>query len=71
MLGAKMETGWTPQMIKVMGITAASLPIIWGADFLYGPHTAPGEDSYVFCEINACSVFVIPDQAPADASSLE
>ena len=64
-LRAKMETEWTPQMMEVLGIDAAALPIIWDADFLYGPRTASGEDSYVLCEINVSSVFAIPDQAPA------
>jgi hypothetical protein len=64
LLRAKMEAEWTPQMMKVVGIDAASLPIIWDADFLYGPRTASGEDSYVLCEINVSSVFAVPDQAP-------
>jgi hypothetical protein len=64
-LRRKMETEWTPQMMQVLGIDAVSLPIIWDADFLYGPRTASGEDTYVLCEINVSSVFAIPDQAPA------
>ena len=48
----------------------ASLPIIWDADFLYGPRTASGEDSYVLCEINVSSCFAIPDQAPAAIAKL-
>ena len=64
-LRAKMEAEWTPQMMEVLGIDKASLPIIWDADFLYGPRTRSGEDSYVLCEINVSSVFAIPDQAPA------
>ena len=70
MLRAKMEAEWTPQMMEVLGIDAASLPIIWDADFLYGPRTASGEDSYVLCEINVSSVFAIPDQAPAAIARL-
>ena len=69
-LRAKMETEWTPQMMEVLGIDRRSLPIIWDADFLYGPHTASGEDSYVLCEINVSSVFAIPDQAPAAIAQL-
>ena len=69
-LRAKMEAEWTPQMLEVLGIDAASLPIIWDADFLYGPRTASGEDSYVLCEINVSSVFAIPDQAPAAIAHL-
>ena len=69
-LRAKMEREWTPQMMQTLGIDAASLPIIWDADFLYGPRTASGEDTYVLCEINVSSVFAIPDQAPAAIARL-
>jgi hypothetical protein len=48
----QMESAWTPQMVAALDIDAASLPIIWDADFLYGPRTASGEDTYVLCEIN-------------------
>jgi hypothetical protein len=40
------------------------------ADFLYGPRSALGEDSYVLCEINARSCFAIPDQAAAAVARL-
>ena len=53
-----------------MSIDTESLPIIWDADFLYGPRTASGEDTYVLCEINVSSVFAIPDQAPAAIARL-
>jgi hypothetical protein len=69
-LRAKMEQEWTPQMMQILGIDAGSLPIIWDADFLYGPRTASGEDTYVLCEINISSVFAIPDQAPAAIARL-
>jgi hypothetical protein len=69
-LRKKMEEEWTPQMTATLGIDAASLPIIWDADFLYGPRTASGEDSFVLCEINVSSVFAIPDQAPAAIAQL-
>jgi hypothetical protein len=64
-LRAKMEDEWTPQMMRVLGIDPAWLPIIWDADFLYGPQTPSGEDTYVLCEINVSSCFAVPDQAPA------
>ena len=66
----EMETVWTPQMMDILGIDAASLPIIWDADFLLGPRNAAGEDTYVLCEINVSSVFAIPDQAPAEIARL-
>ena len=69
-LREKMETEWTPQMMEVLGIDRRSLPIIWDADFLYGPETASDEDSYVLCEINVSSCFAIPDQAPAAIARL-
>jgi len=69
-LRAKMETEWTPEMMEGLEIDRQSLPIIWDADFLFGPQTASGEDSYVLCEINVSSCFAIPDQAPAAIASL-
>jgi hypothetical protein len=69
-LRAKMESEWTPQMMQVLGIDSAALPIIWDADFLYGPRTALGEDTHVLCEINVSSVFAIPDEAPAAIARL-
>jgi hypothetical protein len=60
-----MENEWTPGMMKTLDIDEPSLPVIWDADFLYGPRDAAGNDTYVLCEINASSCFAIPDQAPA------
>jgi hypothetical protein len=65
MLRRLMEDEWTPQMMELLEIDATSLPVIWDADFLYGPPDASGTDSYVLCEINASSCFAIPDEAPA------
>ena len=64
-LRRKMEDEWVPQMMEVLGVSRPRLPIIWDADFLYGPQTGSGEDSYVLCEINVSSCFAIPDEAPA------
>jgi hypothetical protein len=69
-LREKMETEWTPQMMQLLSIDQETLPIIWDADFLYGPRTATGEDTYVLCEINVSSVFAIPEQAPAEIARL-
>ncbi|UFW79101.1 MULTISPECIES: Cj0069 family protein [Rhizobium] len=65
-LRTRMESEWTPEMMSTLGIEEASLPIIWDADFLYGPPDASGNDTYVLCEINVSSVFAIPDEAPAE-----
>lgn len=64
-LRRKMEREWTPGLCRVLGLAPDDLPVIWDADFLLGERTADGEDRYVLCEINASSVFPIPDEAPA------
>jgi hypothetical protein len=69
-LRTKMESEWTPQMMQLLGIDAGSLPIIWDADFLYGPRDAKGLDTYVLCEINVSSVFPFPEQAPSEIARL-
>jgi hypothetical protein len=69
-LRTKMESEWTPQMMQLLGIDARSLPIIWDADFLYGPRDATGQDTYVLCEINVSSVFPFPEQAPPEIARL-
>ena len=69
-LRAKMENEWTPRMMAVLGIDTAALPIIWDADFLYGPRDSNGQDTYVLCEINVSSVFPIPADAPAAIARL-
>lgn len=65
-LRTKMESEWVPQMMQLPNIDAGSLPIIWDTDFLYGPRTASGEDTYVPREINVSSVFPFPEQAPSE-----
>ena len=59
-----MERDWAPGLTRLLDIDPDSLPVIWDADFLLGPRTAQGDDSYVLCEINVSSVFPIPDAAP-------
>ena len=60
-----MEDDWTAGMMKTLDIDEGSLPVIWDADFLYGPKDTAGADTYVLCEINASSCFAIPEEAPA------
>src|SRR5215212_5732724 len=69
-LRTKMEGEWVPQMMQVLGIERGTLPIIWDADFLYGPRDVVGVDSYVLCEINVSSCFAIPDEVPAAIAKL-
>jgi hypothetical protein len=63
-LRALMEREWVPGLCRTLNIAPDDLPVIWDADFLLGPRTTEGDDSYVLCEINANSVFPIPDEAP-------
>lgn len=62
-LRRKLEAEWVPQMLQVLGMRASELPVLWDCDFLLGPKTDAGEDSYVLCEINASSVSPFPDSA--------
>ncbi|MHB1953284.1 MAG: Cj0069 family protein [Sulfobacillus sp.] len=63
-LKTKMENEWLPQLQELLNIETESTPVIWDADFLYGPKTATGEDTYVLCEINVSSVYPYPESAP-------
>ena len=58
-----MESSWVPELQDLLGIETAVLPVIWDADFLYGPPTASGKAAYVLCEINASSTFAFPEHA--------
>ena len=62
-LKTKMEREWVPQMRELLDIDATSMPAIWDADFLYGPKTATGGDTYVLCEINVSAVWPYPETA--------
>jgi hypothetical protein len=62
-LRERMESEWVPELQRLLRIETPSLPVIWDADFLYGPRDETGNDSYVLCEINASSTFAFPDQA--------
>jgi hypothetical protein len=58
-----LESEWIADMCRVVSIDPAELPVIWDADFMYGPKCAAGEDTYVLCEINVSSVYPFPDEA--------
>lgn len=60
-----MEAEWIPQLMTCLKIARTNMPVIWDADFLYGPVDEAGADTYVLCEINVSSVFAIPDAAAA------
>ncbi|ACK85514.1 Cj0069 family protein [Methylorubrum extorquens] len=58
-----MEADWIPRMAGLLSLEPDDLPVIWDADFLLGSRDAVSEDTYVLCEINASSVYPIPDEA--------
>lgn len=62
-LKAQLESEWVPEMQALLAIDGDRLPALWDADFLLGPKTVAGLDSYVLCEINVSSVFPFPDEA--------
>ena len=62
-LKARMEAEWIPHMQRLLDVPTDALPVIWDADFLYGPKTPSGEATYRLCEINVSSVHPFPDSA--------
>ena len=62
-LRALLDVQWVPQLQRLLGLESHTLPVIWDADFLYGPKNADGHDTYVLCEINASSTFAFPEFA--------
>lgn len=63
-LKKKVEQKWVPEMQRLLDISTNRLPVIWDCDYLLGPKSASGEDTYVLCEINVSSVAPYPDTAP-------
>jgi hypothetical protein len=58
-----MEDEWLDALCRTVNIETQSLPMIWDADFLYGPRTTSGDDTYVLCEINVSAVYPFPNEA--------
>ena len=57
------ERQWVPSTQQLLGIATHDLPTICDADFLYGPKTDAGDDTYVLCEINVQAVWPYPPRA--------
>jgi hypothetical protein len=58
-----LESEWVPELCRTVGLHVNDLPLIWDADFMYGPKTKTGDDTYVLCEINVSAVLPFPDSA--------
>jgi hypothetical protein len=67
-LRKNLEGEWVPAMQQLLDIDIAALPVLWDADFLYGPETASGDDTHILCEINASSVLPFPPDAPGEVA---
>jgi len=64
------EREWVPQLASLFDLKLTELPIVWDADFLYGPRDAAGNDTYVLCEINVSAVWPFPPMgAPTVAAN--
>ncbi|EXJ51809.1 Cj0069 family protein [Microbacterium sp. MRS-1] len=59
----KQLDSWIPSMQDVLRLDRDALPVIWDADFLYGPQTPYGTDTYILCEINVSCVWPFPERA--------
>lgn len=64
-LKQQLEEEWVPPVQQRFDIETDGLPVLWDCDFLLGPKTASGADTYVLCEINASSVSPFPESALA------
>ena len=62
-LKQQLEEEWVPAVQRRLRLETGSLPVLWDCDFLLGPKTASGADTYVLCEINASSVSPFPESA--------
>lgn len=62
-LKQRLESQWVPEMQRLLDIDSDSLPMLWDGDFLLGPKTQTGADTYVLCEINVSSVAPFPESA--------
>jgi hypothetical protein len=63
LLRDRMESEWVPAINQLLSLSPPSLPVLWDADFLFGPKTESGEDTYVLCEINVSCVTPFPEFA--------
>lgn len=59
----KLEREWLDELCRLLRLERSQLPVIWDADFLYGPRDAHGADTFVLCEINVSSVYPFPEDA--------
>lgn len=59
-----IEKEWLPALVKRADLKPDTLPLLWDADFIFGPRDSSGADTYVLCEINASCVTPFPPAVP-------
>jgi hypothetical protein len=63
-LRSRLEEEWLPGLQRLVDLRDDEVPMLWDADFLYGPITDRGDDTYMLCEINVSCVIPFPDDVP-------
>lgn len=58
-----MEDRWLGELKTCLRLSDGDLPVLWDADFMFGPKGATGEDTYILCEINVSCVSPYPEWA--------
>ncbi len=60
-LRRRLEGEWLEEMRSLLGVSYEELPMLWDADFMFGPPT----HEWILCEINVSSVYPYPESAMA------
>lgn len=63
-LRSNLERVWVPRTMELLDVSLKELPLLWDADFLFGPQDSGGHDTFVLCEINVSCVSPFPETAP-------
>jgi hypothetical protein len=63
-LRTRLEREWVPDLCRIVDVPDADMPVLWDADFLYGPRRDDGTDTYLLCEINVSCVIPFPNAVP-------
>jgi hypothetical protein len=63
-LRSALENEWIEGLCALTSVADDELPLLWDADFLYGPPNEAGQDTYLLCEINVSSVLPFPPDTP-------
>ena len=46
-LRSRLERDWVPGLCRIVDVRDTDMPVLWDADFLYGPRTSHGADTYM------------------------